>query len=557
MKRHIVFYAVSFFIGCFSSMCYISNIYIGAVIAASFLYIIFIYEDKIFIIIMLAFFLCGIFRFNSYFNYLPKNEEKIRIVDHRENYIVGNIKGRRVLIKGDVEGLLEGLMVTAKGEFKKDINYGKGMIGSYQIYEYENKREDLIYKFADRKRRVIQKLEKNLDEDKLALVTSLCFGDVSLMDNIEKYKLQKLGVIHAISVSGFHISIVYKVIHTILGFKLALIFTLLYVIFTGFKYSTLRAFIMILILSFSDKVYKNYDSISSLATAFLVILFAKPYSFMEMGFSLSFLATLGIILHYNNIKSTLKSIPEKLKDTLSITLSSQIFTLPYIAFTMKNFSLGFLLGNIFLMPVFSLIVILGNLSILTIKTDFLFSIISHGLYYLTYIVQYTSYLLIKICPPISYLGSLEGIYFMIVYFSYIMIKRGVVKFKALPLISFLLIFINTYSLFPSIYFINNEYVNGAVIRYNNECVMVCNYDLEKGKEVIEIKESFNATKVITDIKDSDSIYIKNYETNVLFEEDRVSGIKLKKKNKTFLVISEEERDHWYKIIFGRVVKWRY
>ncbi|WP_315116892.1 ComEC/Rec2 family competence protein [uncultured Clostridium sp.] len=556
MKKHIVFYAVAFFIGCLSSICYISNIYIGAVIAASFLYIIFIYEDKTFFVIMLAFFLCGVFRFNSYFNYSPKKEERIRIVDHRENYIIGNVKGRRVIIKGEIEGLTEGLSIMAKGEYKKDINYDKGIIGSYEIHKYKNKKGDLIYKFAERKRKVIKKLEKYLDKDKLALVTSLCFGDVSLMDNIEKYKLQKLGVIHAVSVSGFHISIVYKFVHMILGFKLALIFIMLYVIFTGFKYSTLRAFIMILILSFSDKVYKNYDGISALATAFLVILFGKPYSFMEMGFSLSFLATLGIILHYGNIKSTLKSIPEKLRDTLSITLSSQIFTLPYIAFTIKNFSLGFLLGNVFLVPIFSLIVILGNLSILTTKIDFLFKIISYVLYYLSYIVEYTSYLLIKICPPFSYLGWYEGIYFMIVYFSYIMIKRGVVKFKALPLMSFLLIFINTYSLFPSVYFIDNQYVNGAIIRYNNECVMVCNYDLQKGKEVIKIKENFNATRVITDVKDSDYIYIRNYKTNILFEENEVSSIKLSRKNKTFLVIPEKERDYWYKIIFGRVIKWR-
>lgn len=554
-KRPIVMYSLSFFMGCLSFLFYINNVYLGAVLAASFLYIIFIKKEIIYFLIITSFFLTGFFRITTYFNYHPNGEERIRIIKANNNYIVGEARGRKLNITGEINELEEGRLILARGEFSKDINYKRGVIGSYNITKYKNLKEDLIYKFSNYKSNVIEKLSEYLDEDELSLVVSLCFGDVEGLHEIDKFKLQKLGVIHAVSVSGFHISIVYKFIEMLVGSGGALLCTLLYAIFTGLSYSTLRAFIMIFVLYLSKRVYKKYDGISSLSLAFILILLNKPYSFMEMGFALSFLATLGIILHDKQVKSFLKGLPKKLQDSLSITLSAQIFTLPYIAFTINSFSLGFLLGNIFLVPIFSFVVVLGNMSLFLIEFPILFKFLSYILYGFCNLIQYISYLLIRISPSMYYLGFYEGVYFMILYFSYIMVRKGRDKFKFLPLISFIVILFNIITIFPTINFINNEYVKGAIIRYNSECIMVCNYNLEQGKELTDIKDRYKVAKVITDIEKNFEINLKKYKANIIYGQEDILGIKFKKKNDT-LFIPADKGDNTYRIIFGRIFRWR-
>lgn len=54
---------------------------------------------------------------------------------------------------------------------------------------------------------------------------------------------------------------------------------------------------MIIILKLSKKVFRKYDSLSSISLAAIIILLNKPYYILDIGFMLSFLSTLGILLY--------------------------------------------------------------------------------------------------------------------------------------------------------------------------------------------------------------------------------------------------------------------
>ena len=97
-------------------------------------------------------------------------------------------------------------------------------------------------------------------------------------------------------------SIVYKALEIIIGYKIALLFSFAYMIFTGGQASTIRAFIMIFILKISSKVYKKYDSLSSISLAAIILLLFRPFYILDIGFMLSFLCVLGIILYNKKIK---------------------------------------------------------------------------------------------------------------------------------------------------------------------------------------------------------------------------------------------------------------
>lgn len=560
MNKPIIFYALSFFIGCVSALTFSNSLIIGAVIAASFLSIVHFTNKHIFTLFTAAFLLCGIFSFNIYFNFYSKHIDKIRVVEIKDYYIMGNYRGRNILLKGNTEGLEEGQKIKVQGKFQENIIYENGIIGNYNIEQYEDVKKDFIYRCYYLKRRIKNQLCKYLDDDKVALIMSLCFGDTSMLSREDKNKLGRLGVIHAVSVSGFHLTIIYKVIECIAGLKLALLFSLFYVIFTGLKYSAIRAFIMIVILKISKILYKNYDGLSSLSTAFIIILAFKPYSFLEAGFMLSFLSTLGIMLYNTRIKKALYFLPNKLNESLSITLSSQIFSLPYISFTLGNFSLGFILGNLFLIPLYGAIVVIGNLSLLFINFQTIFKFINILLYNLCVGVEGGNYILLKFCPSMSYLGVREGLCLIIIYFSYVMLTHGKDKFKYLPIMAVSTLFLSYYTIFPEVHFVNYPGVNTAIIKYSRQCIMLCNYNLENGKEVINIKERYNPNRIITNKSDNFKVKINNSTIELLNKGSEINSISIKNRKGKLLyydIINGWENEHIsYKIILGKVCKWR-
>ena len=134
-------------------------------------------------------------------------------------------------------------------------------------------------------------------------------------------------------------------------------------IFTGGLPSTIRAFIMIFILKIASKVYKKYDSLSSVSLAAIILLIFRPFYILDIGFMLSFLCVLGIIVFNKKMKKMLYKLPSALNESFSLSLSSQIFSIPYAVVALKTFSLGFLFSNFLLLPLYTIVVILGNVGL--------------------------------------------------------------------------------------------------------------------------------------------------------------------------------------------------
>ena len=81
MVRPLVYYAITIFMGCVASLILMGDPILGAVIAASFLAIMYSTIDKKFFLIVLCFFIIGAVNYYAYFNInLPTSKElKVRI----------------------------------------------------------------------------------------------------------------------------------------------------------------------------------------------------------------------------------------------------------------------------------------------------------------------------------------------------------------------------------------------------------------------------------------------------------------------------------------------
>ena len=240
MNKPLIYFFVSFILGIIIFILYSFS----ALLAFSFvlLFILILVKGisykEVFINIIIVIF--SFYNTYSYFNVnLPKdnNVVKIRICNKKGYKTIGNINDKRVYIK-DLKGGNIGDVIYAKGNFKEDIQYDKGIIGQFSLkYEIERK-EDLYSKIIGYRSFLDEEFQSIFGVDDGVLLSNLCFGDNSSIDIETKEKLKSLGVIHVISVSGFHIALVYKLVSTILGGNIALIITFFYGVFTGGKSST-------------------------------------------------------------------------------------------------------------------------------------------------------------------------------------------------------------------------------------------------------------------------------------------------------------------------------
>ncbi|APF26370.1 hypothetical protein NPD7_103 [Clostridium sporogenes] len=592
MERPLSYYAISVFLGCISTLLLFNNILLGAVFTASFLIIIFINEDSKNFIIILLFFILAIFSFYSYFTIDVPDNIKVRIVKKEKYYCFGEYKGRNIFIIGKTKDLKEGLKTTIEGEFTKYIRYSGGSVGSFKVKKVKGKEEDIIYNIYNFKSIAYNKFKEHLGENKTAMVMSLCFGETKYISNTDKDILKKLGVIHAVSVSGFHMVIIYKLLEKVLGLTLAIPVSFLYVILTGMKASAIRAFIMIIILKLSKKFFRKYDSLSSISLAAIIILLNKPHYILDIGFMLSFLSTLGILLYNKKISRIVYKLPQRINSCVSLTLSSQIYTFPFMCFTIKSFGLGFIIGNLILVPLYAPIVLLGNLAMILIKIPFLFKIINKIIYIFLMMVEGAHYLLSNMTPDCIYIGEFEGICFVVIYMSYVLYKHGYKNVKYMPLSCIMFLILFNYTFFPSIDFYREKDYNITVVRYKFDTIMLCDYESNASKNIFKIKHEVKPDKVVTNIKNNTkinldenlkiyilscekepnsynersienkgkysnvNILLKNKNKNIIFTE---KPIRLKSPKNNYVIINLKEKNYTdilnkrYIVVFNKIL----
>ncbi len=131
----------------------------------------------------------------------------------------------------------------------------------------------------------------------------------------------------------------------------------------------------------SKLIYKKADTYTGMAFSLIIILLNNPYSVFDIGFQLSYLATLGIIFFnsiifkflYNNKHSKFKYF----KEIISLSISSQIFIIPIFAYIFNKISINFIISNILATPIFVVTILLGILTlILGFCFDFIGKILS-------------------------------------------------------------------------------------------------------------------------------------------------------------------------------------
>ena len=235
----------------------------------------------------------------------------------------------------------------------------------------------------------------SLNKNNADIILSIILGDVNYLEEELYDNIKVMGLAHIFAVSGTHIVLMYVFLLNVFKFffsrrvswTLSWCLIWFYGFLIGFPLSVMRALVMFTLLFGSELLYRKYNSLNSIGLAALILTVYNPFWIFDAGFLLSFSASLSFILYSNYIsKST------TVFKTIYMYLFLQIFTLPVIVYYFNFIPVMGLVYNIFLLPVFTLIMIYGF--ILLILNSFMhlililpFKIFDYILYSLRFIID--------------------------------------------------------------------------------------------------------------------------------------------------------------------------
>ena len=258
-------------------------------------------------------------------------------------------------------------------------------------------------------------IDKYIDkEDERELLRSLLIGNkVNLSEEI-KSSFRDSNLSHVLAISGMHVSYIILTISFILSkikigknFSkiLTIIFLFFFIFLTKETPSVCRACFMGIYTLISSLIHRKPNVFISICISSLIILINNPYSILDLGFQLSFLGTIGIVLSYtsgfkggrdnvdNKGKSGLKNklgngLKNKVFELIKISLFANSLIIPIIAINFNTFSLVFIISNILIAPFIGLTIILGFVFIILSLTrlDLLLNILSIVLKFLLKII---------------------------------------------------------------------------------------------------------------------------------------------------------------------------
>jgi len=129
---------------------------------------------------------------------------------------------------------------------------------------------------------------------------------------------------------------------------------------TGLQSSAIRAGIMGTVASLAIFFGRMNNSLRIIFITAAIMLFFNPLLLAhDIGFQLSFLAVLGIILYSYFFEKIFWFAPAVLKEILAMSFASYVFTFPVLMYHFGSVSLVFPITNILIIPLLYPIMIIG------------------------------------------------------------------------------------------------------------------------------------------------------------------------------------------------------
>lgn len=218
----------------------------------------------------------------------------------------------------------------------------------------------------------------NLPPSSFAVVSALTVGDKRYLDDETKMAYINSGTMHILAVSGMHVGLLFWLLTQLFrplmlnkrGKQLCSVVILgiiwIYALITGLTPSVVRASVMFSFWIIGDASNKNTSIYNTLSASALLLLIIDPDTIYDVGFQLSYLAVIGIVVFYKDIYNWFfieNFVVKHLWSWMAVSIAAQLLTLPVSLFNFHQFPNYFLLSNIIALPL-STIILYGSIAAL-------------------------------------------------------------------------------------------------------------------------------------------------------------------------------------------------
>ncbi len=229
-----------------------------------------------------------------------------------------------------------------------------------------------------------QRIQEMLPDPQASLLAGILLGIETGISPEVREQFNRVGASHIIAISGSNMAILAGLLLSVTRRFLSLTWSTLitiagvlgYGIFVGGDPGVMRAAIMATLGLVAALAGRQTYGLASLAFAALILTAINPKILGDVGFQLSFAATLGLILYVEPLRHGLdrvlshlaisdpaQQVLGALTDGLIVTMAAQVMTAPIMAYHFQQLSLLSLPVNFLIVPVQPMLMVLGGLGV--------------------------------------------------------------------------------------------------------------------------------------------------------------------------------------------------
>jgi competence protein ComEC len=251
------------------------------------------------------------------------------------------------------------------------------------------------------KARALETIYRIFPDPEASLLAGILLGVDNGLPNDLQQAFKDTGTAHIIAISGFNIAIIASIFLSIFGrlfgqrrgALFAAVGIIFYTLLVGADAAVVRAAVMGVTALFARHFGRRQDGVNTLFFAAALMCLYNPLYVWDVGFQLSFAATLGLILYGQPLEQFVERLLAKyartqvdtspvapnpqpltpssylasrasslISEFFLLTLAAQITTLPIMAYHFNRLSLVSFIANPFILPVQPAVMILGGLA---------------------------------------------------------------------------------------------------------------------------------------------------------------------------------------------------
>jgi ComEC/Rec2-related protein len=226
--------------------------------------------------------------------------------------------------------------------------------------------------FSDTRQQIKRYFLKTLGQEQGLITTSLLFGSrVAKIPDEVMLGIKRLGLSHIFAASGFHLMLLAGFLQFIftrlrlnsrLESLLIITLSIIYTGLAGFSPSIVRSAVCITAFYLAKLANRKINNLKLLTILAGIVIFIDPYSILDLGLQLSYLATLAILIWGSPINQKLEedfSVGKYIRESLALSLAVQTLIAPLTLYYFKSFPVWSILANLIFTPLLSAVIVLA------------------------------------------------------------------------------------------------------------------------------------------------------------------------------------------------------